>query len=188
MPGIGYMGIPFSNSEEAASLLAKKCNLTDQELIPLMSSSNVIDSLLNRTVEYGVVAVKNAVAGPVIETENALAGKPLDIIGTIDIPIHHCLFVKDIDATIDTVSSHVQALLQCQRNLEALCPGCERIEMEDTAYAAEMLANGEYPINTAVVCRKDAGNHYGLILKAENIEDDKNNITTFSLLKVEFKP
>ena len=165
--------------------LAKRNGLEGYEIVPLMSSGNVTNALVEGTIEFGVVAVSNAVAGPVIETEKALEGKDgIEIVDTIGIPIHHCLFVKDMTAEIDSVASHIQALLQSKGNLEALCPKTGRIEVEDTAYAAEMLANGKFPNSTAVICRKDAGMHYKLNLKAENIEDDSNNITTFSLLKM----
>ncbi len=33
---VGYMGIPFSNSEEMARVFSKKFDLKDVELVPLM--------------------------------------------------------------------------------------------------------------------------------------------------------
>ena len=182
---LGYMGIPLSNSEEAALRFVNICDLEDIVMVPLMCSKNVIEALERREIDLGVVAVKNAIAGTVIETEIAMKGKDIiEIVETVDVPIHHCLYVKHPGCKVHTIASHVQALLQCGNNLEKLYPGTERIEVADTAYAAEMLSAGSLPDEVAVICRKEAGTHYKLTLMKENIEDDKRNMTTFSLMRL----
>ena len=182
---LGYMGIPLSNSEEAALSFAKKHDFQNYQMIPLMCSANVVESLEKGDIDVGVVAVKNAIAGTVKETELALKNKNgIEIVDTIDVPIHHCLFTKSPNINIKAVASHVQALLQTKDNLQRLCPETERIEVADTAYAAEMLAKGELSTDVAVVCRKEAGIYHGLILIKENIEDDKRNMTSFSMMKI----
>ncbi|MDR1404834.1 MAG: chorismate mutase [Candidatus Methanoplasma sp.] len=182
---IGYMGIPFSNSEEAAEIFVRKNRWNDAAFIPLMSAPSVVKELEKRSVDYGVVATRNAVAGPVIETADSLNGKSnIEEYQTADVPIHHCLFVKREGCSVAAVASHVQALMQTAGNIGRMFPLAERIEVEDTAYAAEMLADGLLPDSTAVVCRKDAGEHYGLHLLKENIEDDPTNMTSFSLLRI----
>ena len=55
--------------------------------------------------------------------------------------------------------------------------------MEDTAIAARYLADGRLPEDTAVLCRKNAGEAFGLHLVAENLEDDPRNMTEFILIK-----
>ena len=76
-------------------------------------------------------------------------------------------------------------MAQSRKNLEKLYPGAEFVECEDTAYAAEMLAEGKLPAGSAAVCRRDAGEHYGLFLANENVEDNPDNMTRFSLVKLE---
>ena len=44
------------------------------------------------------------------------------------------------------------------------------------------FAIGEYPEGTAVICRRNAGEMFGLTLMYENIEDNKQNMTQFHLL------
>ncbi len=179
------MGIPFSNSEEAAEMFIRKNRWNGIDIFPLMSSSAVIAALEEDTIDYGVVATKNIVAGPVEETTKSLEEKKnIDVYQTVDVPIHHCLFVKHEGCKIDSIASHIQAILQCESNLERLVPSAKRIEVEDTAYAAEMLSEGSLPDNVGVICRKDAGENYDLFLIAENIEDDPQNTTTFSLLRL----
>jgi len=181
---IGYMGIPFSNSEEAAFKFARSNNWTDYELLPLVSSEGVVKSLENGESDFGVVASNNISAGPVIETELALKGKNnIERFQTDVIHIHHCVFVKKKNIEIRTLASHVQALLQTKNTLEELYPNTERLEVDDTALAAKMLSEGLLPESCAVICRKNAGESYNLILAHENIEDRKDNLTTFVLLR-----
>jgi len=183
---VGYMGIPFSNSEEMAMVFSKKFDLRDVELVPLMSAKNVMDSLVERDIDYGVLAVENKFAGIVEESRVAKIGvrglKELDLMWS---PIHHCVFKRNKDDKVDRLVSHVQALMQSQNNLRRLYPGAEFVECEDTAYAAEMLSKGELPEGSAAVCRMDAGLHYGLCLDNENVEDNKDNMTKFSLVRLE---
>ena len=182
---IGYMGIPFSNSEEAAFKFAKSNNWTDFELLALVSSEGVIQSLEKRESDFGVVASHNISAGPVIETVLALEGKNnIEKFQTDILHIHHCVFVKNKNTKIRTLASHTQALLQTKDNLEKLYPNADRLEVEDTALAAKMLSEGRLPDDCAVICKKNAGEFYNLILAHENIEDRNDNLTTFILLRI----
>ena len=182
---VGYMGIPFSNSEEMAKVFSKKFDLKNVELVPLMLSRNVMDELVAHRIDYGVLAVENKFAGIVEESREAKKGVrnliELDLMWS---PIHHCVFKKDKDEKVTSLVSHVQALLQSQGNLRRLYPGAEFVECDDTAYAAEMLSKGELPPGSAAVCRRDAGEHYGLYLDNENVEDNADNMTKFSLVKL----
>jgi len=180
---IGYMGIPLSNSEQAAGMMVHRMD-DDVELVPLIDSESVVKALLNGEIDYGVVAVRNMVAGPVIETEEALRNRPSVISVTeVSIPIHHCIFVKREGVEIDSIASHVQALGQTYNNVERMFPGIKRVGVADTALAAEMLSDGRLPETTAVLCTMAAGMHYKLHLLEENVEDDPENWTDFALLK-----
>ena len=186
---IGYMGIPYSNSEEAALKFAKSKRWNGVVFVPLMSSEGVVRALESGDIDFGVVASSNITAGPVEETETALAGKDdIEKVCTDSVPIHHCVFAKRVDAEIKAISSHIQALQQTRGNLDRLYPGTERVEVEDTAYAAEMLAAGDLPDTTAVVCRRNAGENYDLVMLHENIEDRSDNMTTFTLLRMKSDP
>ena len=183
---IGYMGIPFSNSEEMAQIFSGKFDLRISELVPLMSARNVIDALVSGKIDYGVLAVENKYAGIVQETEEARKGvRNLLELDLMWFPIHHCVFKKNPEDRVTRLVSHIQALHQSQNNLRRLYPGAEMEECEDTAYAAEMLSKGMLPEGSAAVCRKAAGEHYGLYLDRENVEDNKDNMTKFSLVRME---
>ncbi|MGI6472052.1 MAG: prephenate dehydratase domain-containing protein [Candidatus Methanomethylophilaceae archaeon] len=182
MKKIGYMGIPLSNSENASGLFAEKFNIK-AEHVPLISAEGVVKALLTGEIDYGVVATRNIGAGAVVETDEALKLGNFRMVDEIGISIHHCLFVKKENVTVDGVASHIQALAQTDKNLNILFPDARRIITEDTALAAEMLADGRLSENTAVVCGMSAGRYHNLILLESNIEDIKENMTYFALIE-----
>ena len=180
---IAYQGIPGSNSEAASALFAKNQGFVDPEYIPAIHSRGVVEMLAQGTADYGVMATRNLIAGTVAETASALDGFSCRIIDAQWLPIHHCLFVKKPDINIDCIASHIQALGQCKGTLRKRYPGIPLKEVEDTAIAARYLADGRLPETTAVLCRKNAGEMFGLHLAAEKLEDDSRNMTEFILIK-----
>lgn len=55
---VGYQGMEGSNSENAAKILSKELNLSDIELVPLISSECVVNELCLNNINYGVMAIK----------------------------------------------------------------------------------------------------------------------------------
>ncbi len=181
---VAYMGIPGANSEQAAKELSGAMGWDDAVLIPRESSRNTVDSMDSGEAEYGVVASRNVTAGPVLETIDTLEGRDdIEVIRALWLPIHHCVFCRRPGTEIRNIASHIQALLQSKDHLESLFPGTGRIEVSDTAVAAEMLADGRLSDDTAVVCRMNAGEMFGLHLLHENVEDVEGNMTEFQLLR-----
>lgn len=183
---IGYQGIGGSNSENAAKILSKELKLNNVDLIPLITSANVVNELNLKNIDYGVMAIENTIGGLVKETRNALIDMNISVLEEISIQIHHCIFKKSeiIMDNIKNVASHTQALTQCNKNIEKLFPNCNIIETEDTSIAAKYLKEGILPDNTAVICNKNAGEIFNLELVSENIEDNLNNYTTFGIYKL----
>ena len=187
---IGYQGIEGSNSQASARNMAERLGWTDVEYVPLVHSKGVVSALQAGTVDYGVMATLNHVAGVVLETEAALRGVNYRMLALDCIPIHHCLFVKDPSVrSIRMVASHIQALKQCCGTLSRDYPGAVWKEEEDTAIAARHLAEGILPPDVGVLCRRDAGEAFGLHLLQKNLEDDRENATEFELIRlIEKKP
>lgn len=185
---IGYQGIEGSNSEASAKSMAKRLGWTDVEYVPLVHSRGVVEALLSGAVDCGVMATLNHVAGVVQETESALRGVNYRMLALDCIPIHHCLFVKDASVTeIRSIASHIQALEQCRGTLARDYPKAAWKEEEDTAIAARYLAEGLLPRDAGVLCRRDAGEAFGLHLVRENLEDDAENATEFELIRLSKK-
>lgn len=180
---IGYQGMEGSNSLAAAEDMVATLGWTDVEYVPLLTSRGVVDAMLAGEVEYGVMATVNSVAGPVVETDEALEGVSYRVLAGNSVHIHHCLFVRDPSVTeIDTVASHIQALGQCATHLNAHYAHAKWQELEDTAIGARYLSEGVLPPTTGVLCRRNAGEAYGLHLMEENLEDNENNYTSFALI------
>lgn len=176
------MGIPLSNSENASKIFIERMDI-EAELYPLTNAAGVIKALLDGTVDYGVVATRNVFAGSVTETDEAMKMGDFCKKDEISIHIHHCIFIKNENVTVDSIASHPQALAQTEKNLNRLFPGIELIEVGDTALAAEMLIDGRLPENTAVVCGMSAGLNNNLVLLESGIEDNKDNMTWFALIE-----
>ncbi len=187
---IGYQGDIGSNSEAAAKSFAIKLGFINVEFIPLISSARVADSLLKKEIDYGVVAIENSIGGIVQETKIAFENINTEIISIEILSIHHCVFKKSIDIPNDSlkyIASHPQALLQTKETRKKIVSDLKEKEIADTAIGALYLSTGEIDSDTAIICRKNAGEMYGLYLMYENIEDDNNNKTTFHLLKIKEK-
>ena len=186
---IGYQGIPGSNAETASKQFVQRFALESATLVPLVTSKDVVHALREGSIDYGVMAVYNKIAGDVTETRDALQTIDYGIVGALAIPIRHCLF-KHPDVSIDdatTIASHLQALLQTQNVRKQLYPTLSEVETPDTALAAKQLATGELPRTTMVLCSKQAGLQHGLHLVCEDMKDlpdDITNETEFILVRL----
>ena len=179
---VGYMGVPFSNTWEKAREFVEQLGW-DAELVDLMSAKETVEALENGEVDYGVLAYTNNLAGTVQETAKAISGKVFEVVAKGGLQVHHCVFAKSADVEVDAVSSHIHALKQCTNSLRRLYPDAKQLESRDTAYSAQLLAEGKLSDTTAVLCRRPAGEHWGLVMLHENIEDRSDNVTQFVLIR-----
>lgn len=177
---IGYMGIEGSFSQEASIAMESRA-----ELIPLVSAQNVVDALKSEEIDFGVLAKVNSTAGEVTETKEALKNIDYSIVKEYDLPIHHCVYIRQDKSLEDihAIASHEQALNQTIQSREKLFKGLTVIEVEDTALSAKKLSEGSLDENTAIICSKVAGEIFHLKLVYENIEDKKDNTTHFIMIK-----
>ncbi|MFI3231063.1 MAG: prephenate dehydratase domain-containing protein [bacterium] len=191
---IAYQGMTGSNSDNASQEMSKKidfnkiCNndVGSIDFIEGVTSQGVVDLLINNQADFGVVAIKNVLAGDVVETIDAFNTPNFnyEVLLEEKFPIHHCVFVKDksCEGKINKIASHIHALLQC-RDYISKFENVEEVELSDTAIGAKHLAEGLIQEDTAILCRRNAGEMFGLTLIAENIEDIKGNYTTFVFIK-----
>lgn len=184
---VGYQGMEGSNSEQASKLMMEKLNIETYELVPLVSSFNVINALKRKEVDYAVVATKNSVGGVVKETFDAIKNEDLEQICTEILLIKHSLFKYSAEISnneITKVISHEQALKQCKHNIAGHFPNAEVIPIEDTAIGAKYLAEGEYDEQTAVICSESAGLHFNLHKEFDAFQDAQDNRTEFRMFKL----
>lgn len=181
---IAYQGVSGSNNEVAAHEFAKSLNYENVHYIEGVSSKGVVTQLKNNNAQYGVVATYNNLVGDVRESTLALDGVRYNILATTKLHIHHALFVKNDNCIISTIASHPHALGQCAHYIETNHPNVVQKEISDTAIGAKLLASGELAEDTAVLCRRNAGEHFNLHMVSENVADTTENFTTFILFKL----
>jgi prephenate dehydratase len=181
MKKIGIQGIEGSFSEEAAKSYCSKFDIKKFELDYLISSMNVLDGLTSEAIDIGIFAMENAQGGVVIESVEALAKNQCKIIDMFYVEISQNLLAKDGIALgdIEEIHSHEQALKQCKDYLAEKFWSKKLVEKDDTAKAAQDLAEGRLSDNTAVIASKNSAQKYGLNIIESDIHDLKKNLTLF---------
>lgn len=181
---IVYQGVAGSNNEVAAKKFAQSMGFENINYIEGVSSKGVVQQLMDDNAQYGVVATYNNLVGDVRESTLALDGIRYNILATTKLHIHHALFVKDATCNINTIASHPHALGQCAHYIEEKHPHATLKEISDTAIGARHLSSGELSEDTAILCRKNAGDDFNLHMLSENVADTIDNFTTFILFKL----
>ena len=177
MPAVAYQGHPGAFSDVAARELVAAAATRGYA-----SFDAVADAVTAGEVEYGVLPVENAIAGPVPRNYELLWEHPaLRIRGETTLPIELCLIgtVGANEAGIREVRSHPVALEQVRRYVDTR--GWERSTATDTAGAVrEIVAAGD-PALAAIGPALAAEIHGGTIL-ARNVQDESKNYTRFFLI------
>lgn len=135
----------------------------------------------NDIVDYGVVPIENSNQGVVHHTLDMFVDCPaLEIFGEILLDIHHALLsnVEQI-ADIKKVYAHPQALAQCREWLEKNLPQAECVAAATNTAGAQMAAQSP---NAAAIASAATAEHYGLQIKAHQIQDHADNTTRFIVI------
>jgi prephenate dehydratase len=128
-----------------------------------------------------MVPIENSLAGSIHQNYDLLLRYDLKITGEHILRIEHCLIANPGSTLEDirVVSSHPQALAQCDRFIRA--HHLEREAAYDTAGAVKMLSETKRP-DMAAIASTRAALIYSMNVLAKNIEDDPNNFTRFLAL------
>lgn len=172
---VAYLGPPYSYSHQAA---IEHFGST-VSLAPVGTIAAVFDELQRGHVDYGLVPLENSTDGRVADTLDMFARHPVHITGEVELRIHHNLLARCPRGEIQEVYSKPQALSQCRDWLSKHLPGVRLVEMTSTAAAAQLAADKP---GAAAVASLQAALHYGLTVVAENIEDNRHNITRFAVI------
>lgn len=169
---IGYLGPEGSFSHEAVSTIENVTPVASESITDLLSA--VADSSLDE----GLVPLENAIEGTVSATIDGLVfDHELVIVQEIVIPIRLHLLARP-DVAIDEVTrvrSYVHALAQCRGFLHELDVPIE--QTTSTSQAAREVAESSEP--WAAVASTLAGELFGLVALATDIEDHPDNATRF---------
>lgn len=87
---------------------------------------------------------------------------------------------------VDTILAHPQVLKQCRSSLSRKYPGWKLESGEgdliDTAQAAKALSEGRLRESICILGSKDLSRLYDLKIIDKNLQDDKENYTSFMLV------
>jgi prephenate dehydratase len=178
MTSIAYQGEPGAFGEEA---VIGYFGADAVEPAPMPTFSAVCAAVEDGSADAGVLPLENSLAGTVGDALDALAEGSLTVVGELLLPIRHQLLVVPgvtLDE-VDRVSSHWQALSQCERFLDGR--GWQVVPAADTAGAArELAAAGDR--RSAAIASARAAERYGLAVAAADIQDSPHNVTRFAVL------
>lgn len=129
---------------------------------------------------FGVVPIENSTEGVVTHTLDMFLNSPLQIVGEVELRIHHCLLSREQNmAGVRRVYAHQQALAQCREWLDENLGGVDRLPVSSNAEAARRAAAEE---GAAAIASSQAASIYGLNVLASNIEDEPDNTTRFLII------
>ncbi len=172
---IGYLGPPGSFSH----LAARKKFGASVDYHELSDFPAIFDEVARGHVDYGLIPVENSTHGGVTASLDCFLDTPVKITAEVLLQIHHNLLTRVPLNRVTKVYSHQQALGQCRRWLAAQLPRVPTIATVSTSEAARVAADepGAAAIGTTL-----AAQLYDVPLLFENIEDNPNNTTRFSVI------
>jgi prephenate dehydratase len=179
---VAYPGDPGAFAEEAAEEL-----FPGDALVPYPTLGAVFHGVEDGRERFGVVPLENSQAGSVNETYDLLAGCEVSIVGEVVVHVDHALMALPGTRLEDVrvVSSHPQALAQCQEFLEPL--DVEIVAVYGTSTAARRIAE-EGRAGEAAIASPRAAAGYGLEVLARGIQTSTDNRTRFVAISADPSP
>ena len=178
---IGWLGPKGTFTEKAAKIWQARSGDGKVELArdSLPNITAILKSVLDGSLDIGVVPIENTIGGPVKDTHAAL--EELDgivIIGEVALSIQQYFYSQGQQVT--AIASKDQALAQASNWIKANYPQAEKLEVNSTSMAVRMAA--ENP-TVGAIAGGDAAIELGIADKLkrteESVEDNKANTTTF---------
>jgi prephenate dehydratase len=179
MAKLTYLGPEGTFTHQAARDLAGD----GEELTPLGSVRDVVQSVESGEAAAGVVAFESSLEGPVPANLDELLLKTTRCVISAErvLPVSFGLFRgPEDDAPLTAVMSHAFGLAQCSRFIEEA--QVEAYETSSTAGACRELAENPRE-GWGAIGPPMAGEMYGLRAERDHIEDDERAATRFVLLR-----
>ena len=176
--------IAFQGAPGAYSDLACRRVFPRMTTLPCHAFEDAFAAVHDGQAALAMLPIENSLAGRVADIHHLMPDSGLFIIGEhFERVSHHLLALPGASlATIRTVRSHVHALGQCRNFIRS--HRLQPVVRADTAgSAAEIKELGDKTI--AAIASELAGEIYGLVSLAENIEDAEHNTTRFLIMSKE---
>ena len=180
---VAYPGTIGSFSYSAA-----KSVFPDAELVGYAAFEDAAQAVTEWKADYAVLPIENSFAGAVLKTYALLEKLPIHIVGeTYRTVRHQLLGVPGATLSdIRTITSHPQAIAQCDRFLEKL-QNVQIIPSLNTALSAREVSEKKDP-SIAAIASMEAQQEYGLSVIAENIQSSDHNTTRFFIVSMDSQP
>lgn len=156
---------------------------TSIKLKECMSFDVLVDSLLDKSANLGVMALENTIAGSIIPNYALIDKHNLHITNEEYLNIHHHLMAlkgQKIE-DIKEVWSHPMALLQCKEFFKKY-PHIKLVEDVDTAEVAKRISK-ENLMGIAAIAPKIAAEIFDLEVIEDEIQTIKDNSTRFVIVQ-----
>jgi prephenate dehydratase len=150
-----------------------------------LSFDVLVDSLLDKTSDRGIMAIENTIAGSIIPNYALIDANDLHISGEQYLNIHHHLMALQGQKIEDIkeVCSHPMALLQCKEFFKKH-PHIKLVEDVDTAEVAKRISKQQLK-GVAAIAPKLAADIFGLEVLEDEIQTMKDNATRFVIVQTE---
>lgn len=182
---LGIQGGKGSFNEEAIQYYLKRAGVKKYKIKYLYTAEKVLRALHKGDVDRGQFAIENSVGGIVEETIEAMANYKFKIIEQFAIKISHALMIRK-DAKLSeviTIMTHPQVLAQCQQTLPQKYPHLKQTsgkkELIDQSMVARHLSQKKLPKHIATMGSKVLAKLYDLQVIEDNLQDAKENYTSF---------
>lgn len=183
---VACQGVEGAYSQIAAERLFKAPNI-----VFFKDWESVFSAIENGECRYGVIPIENSTAGSVKQVYDLMISRSFKIVRTVRIKIDHNLLAKSGTKLEDVkeIVSHEQALSQCAAYLAKNFPNAKITRVENTAKAAELVANSDRS-DIASLSSRTCAAQYGLDVLATAVQDNGNNHTRFICItdKLEIYP
>jgi prephenate dehydratase len=183
---VGFLGPEGTFTEVAlrSTLDEKESDGRTRRFLPYATMQDTIEAVSSGEVDCAIVPIENSIEGSVSATVDLLAHEfdDLQIVREVRIPIRHCFIARPGVGLEDItkVISHPHANAQCRGWLRANLPGREVEAANSTANAVERVAHSSEP--WGAIGNELAGQKYGCVVLAADIEDHGDNETRFVFL------
>lgn len=172
---IVYQGVEGAYSQSAVI----KYFGEDANMFHCETFHDAMTLIADGAADFAVLPIENSSAGIVSQNYDMLAEFENYVVGEVTIKIDHCLLGlpgADID-DIDTVFSHAQGFMQCERFLDEH-RSMKTFETQNTAVAAKKVKD-DGDIHHAAIASRSCSDLYGLDILAEDISLNSHNYTRF---------
>lgn len=184
MPRSKPLQVAFQGERGAYSEIAARTLFGDTiGLLPCESFDLVFKRVESRQVDAGVLPIENSLAGSIHQNYDLMLKHRLQIVGELNLRIVHNLIANPgaTLASIRTILSHPQALMQCQNNTARL-KGVRIVPSYDTAGSVKKIKE-ENLHEAAAIASGLAAKIYGMKILKRGIQDNPENFTRFLVLR-----